>query len=257
MLLALLFSAGCSKIQLAGVSATRYQNVTGNYSGIVVRGAMTVEMSPEYDMVEISSDSNVLPYIEVRIVDNSLVIGYKEDARFSSGNFDTCIRLPYSASVESVSISDMSSFRCAGDVSLSSRLRLEAQDMSSFEFGRVTSPSFILTLRDASSFRASDVDFQESSLNFSDASSAMMSGRIERCDAVLSDASSLSSAPGDPDRMLTIGSFSCTLSDASYAGFHSDGVITGTLMDASTICYSGSAVCGSVNRFDGAQIIRK
>lgn len=255
IMLALLVSGGCSKIQLAGVSTTKYLNVPGDYSGIVVDGAMTVEVSSSCDMMEITSDSNVLPYIDIRIVDKSLVIGYEKGAKFSSGNFSTTIRLPYSTAIGSVSISGMSLYRCMEDTALSSKLRLEARDMSSFEFGSLSASSLALTLHGASSFVASALDVPESSLNFTEASSATVSGSMLKCDAVLSGASVL--YPGSGSSSLSVDRFSSTLSGASSARFHSDGVISGTLRDASVIYYSGSAVCESVSCFTESEIIRE
>ena len=94
--------AGCSRLELAGVSASVYDDLTEWYSSVVVNGYMTVESSSSYDKVEITSDANVLPYVSLSVRDGVLVIEYDENMRVSSGHYETVVRIPACADVQSV-----------------------------------------------------------------------------------------------------------------------------------------------------------
>ena len=106
---AALMAAGCSKTGLAGVSETVYMDVPGSYSAIEVNGLITVYVSPSYDGIEITSDANILPYVDIYIRGGSLVIEY-DDGTYFSGNYETVVKIPDNMDVTEVSLSNYAAF---------------------------------------------------------------------------------------------------------------------------------------------------
>ena len=182
--------AGCSKMNVAGVTAAIYQEVPEGYGTVAVNDGITVEVSDDNDMVEIVSDTNVLPYVEVYVQGGTLTIEYEAGVRFS-GSYQTIVRIPHSRSMTSVK------------------------------------------LRSGSVF-ASDVIME---------SDSRMDGHIAYCHAIMEDGASLSPRTSSyfEKPSLTVDRFNGNLSDGSKASFYSDGLLTGTLRDGSSVQCDGNA----------------
>lgn len=254
--LLLLVIESCSKIELAGVSAVKYLNLDGRYSSIVVSGPMQVETSESYDMVEVTSDANVLPYVQVHVMDNTLFIEYEDGIRLPSRGFVTEVRLPYVKGVASVRISDAAEYTSSVRVVSSFPLMIEAESASDIRFDGLSASNLILNMSDASTFVCGSVFVEEASVNLSDASTAEMDGVIWTCSANLEDASELAGMTRIylGEYTLDIHQLYVNMSDASSASFHSDGTMSGTLRDGSCIRYTGSAASG-LKLFDGSRVI--
>lgn len=250
MLLCLAVSAGCSKLELAGVSASRYQDLTEHYSSVMAEGNITLETSSSYDKVEITSDANVLPYVRVSVRNDALVIGYEENIRISSGHYETVVRIPADMEVRSVRIRSGAGFRSDGCLCTSSSVRFDAGSGSRFVLGGIEASDVLLNLVEGSSFVAGPVSVQNFSMNLTDGSAASMDGYIGYCDAILEDGSRLvpRTGPSADTGMLSIFRFNGTLSDGSSAVFYSDGLLTGSLSDGSSVIASGHADNALVER---------
>lgn len=242
--LALIFSAGCSRLELAGVSATRYQDAPGSYSSVVVDGNIRLEYSPAMEMIEIVTDANVLPYVDVKVQSGTLTLDYRDGARFSSGAYETIVRIPLNADLQTLRI--MNGARCdAGDIKAgTSRLRFDAESGSAFEISSISADDVSVNLGGGSSFKAGTVTASIMSMNLSDGSYAGMDGTISYADVIMEDGSTITHLTGSD--ALVIDRFNGSLSDGSMASFYSDGIITGTIRDGSSIINTGNAVMNVV-----------
>ena len=253
-----LFISSCSRMDLAGVSATKCQDITEWYNSIVVDGNIIVEQSGDEGMIEIATDANVLPYVEAYVRSGTLVVEYDDGARFS-GRFETHVRIPSSARVQSIRLMNAAEFR-TGQLVEANLLSLEASSASFFNFAGISADEIKLNLGDASLFMADRVDASTAVLTLCDASAAMMDGTVMRCRAVMEDASSLSPRTESyvDHYALEIVDFEGNLSDASSASFHSNGSISGFITDGSSIFYTSDIeIVQSVTVTDGSEIVRE
>ena len=242
---AAILSISCSKLDVAGVSSTKYVNLPGNYTSRVVAGPMTVEVSSAYDMVKVTSDSNVLPYIEIYTEGNDLVIKY-EDGVYFSGRYETVIGLPFRQGVNRISLNGSSTYRHLEHVTYQSPVSLDVKGASEMAFGSITAENIFLSLADASAFAAnmSAIDYLD--VNASGASGIWIDGGIKECHATLEDASILSRLTESKNDALRINDFQCYLYDSSYACLWSNGFVSGALYDSSSLTLSGNADFNSV-----------
>ena len=231
--------SGCSKIDLAGVYATKYRDVPAAFSGIEIHGSMDVAMSDEVSAAEITADSNVLPYIEIEVKDNVLHIRYSENAKFSSDVLGTVITVPCSGNLSSIRISD-GAFLNVG-CRLDRSVKIESRSGSGLYCDRISSDDLTLSLYDGSSFSAGHVGISSASLVMTGGASVRMDGTISYCKAIFEDGSSL--GPKYDEAGLQIGDFDCNMRDGSSAVFASDGTISGIMRDGSSIsCITGRNV---------------
>lgn len=248
----LVFSS-CSRMDLAGVTATKCQEAPEWYSSVTVDGAITVEVSMEEDVIEIVSDANVLPYVNVHEQRGALIVEYDDGARFS-GRYETIVRIPASREIQSVRLMNSAVFRMDAPVRTGYPLRFEAGSWSQFDFASISADNVEISLSDASVFLAGMVSVNNADISCCDRSEVMMDGVIQSCNAFLEDGSSLSPLTDTyVDRFeLEIDCFYGNLSDSSSASFHSDGSISGTLRDRSRIDYTGVAQ-NTVTELEGSE----
>lgn len=240
---AIVLSAACSKIELAGVSATKCQNISGNYSSIVVDGNIVVEVSSSCEMAEITSDANILPYVDVYTDNGTLYIEYGNGARFSSGRFETVVRIPENTDVQGIRLLNSAYYRNDGIMKSAYYMKLEADSGSGFDMAGLIAKDVILNLQNSSLFSAGYVSLTDATFNISGGSKAEMDGIIGYCDAFMSGFSTLAYKTDTyvDNYALTIDQFNAQMSDASSAYFHSDGYLSGTLTGGSSIVFTGMA----------------
>lgn len=240
----LIFSllAGCSKMNVAGVTAAIYQEVPEGYGSLAVNDGITVEVSADNDMVEIVSDTNVLPYVEVYVQGGVLTIEYEAGVRFS-GSYQTIVRIPHSRSMTSVKLRSGSVFASDVIMESDSRLGFDGTAGSRFDISGIAANDMQLSLADGSAFLSGDVDVNNLSLSLTDGSYAAMDGHIAYCNAIMEDGAYLSPRTSSyfEKPSLTVDRFNGNLSDGSKASFYSDGLLTGTLRDGSSVQCDGNA----------------
>ena len=249
---AAILSVACSKLETAGVTSTKYVNVPGNYSGIIVEGDMAVEVSADNEMVEITSDSNVLPYIEIGIDDGNLVIKYEDGVHFS-GRYETVIGLPLIYGVNDIRLSGAATYRQA-EAEYRLPVRFDADYSSVFDFGTLRASEMILNLRNSSAFYADMAYVEDAVMTVSDFSGVYMDGHLEKCDADLANSCELLSRSRYRNNDLEISEFHGYLNDWSTAEFYSDGYLSGSLYGNSKICLYGGAAY-DFNSDDTSQVI--
>ena len=251
-----ILSAGCSKLDVAGVSSTKYMNIDESYTGIIVDGPMTVEVSSAYDMVKLTSDSNVLPYIEIFTDGDNLVVKYKDGSRFS-GKYETEIGLPFRQGVNRITLSGTAVYRQTEHVNYQSIAQFDVTDASVLGFGSIKAGEVVLNLSGASAFYADLAYVDDMTVTARDASYAGIDGDIRKCTMTLENASRFSRISESRNNALQITTLDCFLYNSSSATLYSDGYVNGTLDGASSITLSGDADCSSVICNGNSSVIRQ
>lgn len=248
-----MLAAGCSKIELSGIYATRYQEVKEQYCSVEAGGSMDVTMSAEVDMIEITADSNVLPYLEIYVEGNVLHLGYTDQARFSPGGLGTRIRVPYISTLKSLRLSDAAFFTVREPLCSDNSLNLEARSGAGFHCDALSVRDFMLSLYDGASFSAGFIGALSASLILTDGSAASFDGDISSCDVIIEDGSSLGPRIAG-DKGLYIEDFYCNMKDGSSAEFSSLGTVSGIMRDGCRISCTGDPDTSALVMFDGSEI---
>lgn len=255
---AVLVMSGCSRMELAGVSASKYQEIGERFSAVEVEGRIVVEMSGTDRMIGITADANILPYVEVYVRNNTLFVGYDDSVILPSGNYETLVTIPSSGDLKIIRAYSSAVFRTDMQLESLSPVSLSADSWSRLEFSGISVNELILNLSANSDFTADMVSVSDASFTLTGSSSASMNGVIKTCRLMASDFSSLSPLLLDygSDYMLEIYDFNCTMNSSSEAWIHSDGYISGSLSSRSRLYYTGSAL-PSVIADDNSDIISK
>lgn len=245
-------------MELAGVSASKYQEIGERFSAVEVEGRIVVEMSGTDRMIGITADANILPYVEVYVRNNTLFVGYDDSVILPSGNYETLVTIPSSGDLKIIRAYSSAVFRTDMQLESLSPVSLSADSWSRLEFSGISVNELILNLSANSDFTADMVSVSDASFTLTGSSSASMNGVIKTCRLMASDFSSLSPLPLDygSDYMLEIYDFNCTMNSSSEAWIHSDGYISGSLSSRSRLYYTGSAL-PSVIADDNSDIISK
>lgn len=244
-------------MELAGVSASKYQEIGERFSAVEVEGRIVVEMSGTDRMIGIIADANILPYVEVYVRNNTLFVGYDDSVILPSGNYETLVTIPSSGDLKIIRASSSAVFRTDMQLESLSPVSLSADSWSRLEFSGISVTELILNLSANSDFTADMVSVSDASFTLTGSSSASMNGVIKTCRLMASDFSSLSPLPLDyGDYMLEVYDFNCTMNSSSKAWIHSDGYISGSLSSRSRLYYTGSAL-PSVIADDNSDIISK
>ena len=248
---AALMAAGCSGTEVAGVSETVFMEVPGSYSSIEVNGKITVSVSPSYDEIEITSDVNVLPHIEIYLRGGALVVEYA-DGEYFSGSYETVVKIPENRDVNSVSLSNYAVFSMA-ELDRESWFDYDtyyftADTRSEFHFTEFLVPSVTMQLENSSVFYAGNARIEDADLTLLSSSELMMDGQVQECYATISDYSELYPATDSYTGpfYLQINDFTGNISGSSDVCFHSDGRISGALSGRSELIYSGNANVSSL-----------
>lgn len=257
--MSLVVLASCSKIQLTGITGKKSLNIIENYNTIEVESAIEFDFSSEATTVEVESDANLLPYIEVYVSRNTLHIGYKRGTRIGSGYYKTEVTVPYKSGISTVELSGASEFE--SDLPLSANVfTLKASGASRFS-ADVTADNINAELSGASLLKGKLNASKDMNVILSGASSLIATGTVGQCIADISGASLLAGSRDEsaPNAYgLYIDQFRANLSGASEAYLSSNGTIAADLSGGSVIYYKGTAAIkehvvsggSSINKMD-------
>ena len=255
LLAAVLFSS-CAKISISGIKDTKLMEVSSSFSAIEVEGAIEVEFTDDH-LVEIESDVNLLPYVEVYVSDEVLHVKYKDGVRIGDGYYSTYVGIPYVSNISSVTLSGASVFE--SDYPLAAvDFTLNASGASEMD-AEVIAEKGTFNLSGASAVKGRYIIADKLYVLASGASKVMAQVLVSKCVAELSGASRISGTDngsiGNETFNFNVGNFSGSLSGASGAFLTcSDGKISGTLSGASYIFYKGNAVVEIPNLADGSTV---
>jgi hypothetical protein len=112
---------GCSKDKITGSGnvVSQERNVTG-FTGVVVNGSTKafIEMDTAFS-VSVKGYENLLPYLETKLVNGALQVGFTDDVNISNDNTEVHIHLPALDHIETNGSGDMA---VTGDVTGSDHL---------------------------------------------------------------------------------------------------------------------------------------
>jgi hypothetical protein len=216
-----------SSITPSGVNDTTLLDVKKSYSGIEAEAAINVVFSDSVKCLLVIGDSAVVPYVEARVDDDELHLGYKKNVTIS-GNFDgITIFVPYNAKIKKIDISGASSFISQRPL-VGSRFQVD-----------VAGASQVVCY----------FDMPDGSLKaeVSGASQLKVNGAVQHLEADISGASQVISNEEHGQYTFTAGDAKVDISGASQMQFHCDGNLEGDVSGASLLTYTGKAKSNKVD----------
>lgn len=241
---------GCSDFQemFDGKPVTKDFEVAGPYTSLDVSNAFDVTVSDAVDKVQITAGEKVMPNVRVELEGNTLRIYLKpQKSTFSSMK----VLLPYNAALTDIDFSGASDFHskfglegtkvtvslsgasdCDCDIR-AEEIEIDGSGASDFE-GRVTAACLKLDL--------------------SGDSDAEIEGEVGKLVLDLSGASDIESSVVNRRYGLVCNSCEGSLSGASDAYLHCDGIISVSLSGASDLHYTGDATTSDCSTSGGSSI---
>ena len=259
--------SGCQKF--AGDPLTMDFNVPGAYTELEVHNAFEVTVSDAVDVITITVGENVMPKVVVEVVDNTLKIRLKSMSNVYGGEMKALI--PYNANLTSVDLSGASEFRSEYglygqkvDVELSGasnfycdidadEVDIDISGASDF-FGDIWANEIDMDLSGASNIKG-DVSANDLDLELSGASDAKIVGQIGTLKVTLSGASNIVKQIVGNRYGLVCDQCEGTISGASDAYIHCDGIIKVNLSGSSDLHFTGVAFTADSNCSGGSNII--
>lgn len=217
VLMALVLCAcGSSCQKFAGDPVSKNFAAGGYYTAIEVQDAFDVIVSDVTDSITITVGEKVMPYVIVEVVDNTLKIRLKSGGAFYGGEQKAII--PFNADLTKVDLSGASEFHTTYGLE-GDKVKVELSGASDF-YG--------------------DIIADELELNLSGASDAKLSGEVGILKIALSGSSNIIKQVNGYRYALGCERCEGTMSGASDAYIHCDGIIKVDLSGASELHFTGS-----------------
>ncbi len=199
----------CSEM-LSGVEDVRVEYIKTDYQVLNVSSAIAVEYSSDSDMMEITADRDMLPYIDVKRTGNILELKVRQNPFKNTGRIR--VVLPVSGNLRWI---DASSFKASE---------------------KIYAPSFELSLSGASKLDA-EIETEKLQVDASGASSLNIFGYADRMSIEASGASRISSQSS----RVSSDDLEVSVSGASRVCVDCTGSISGSISGASSIIYGKNA----------------
>lgn len=234
----LAMAAGCASgtVKEGNRGDGKTVTVSRNYTELEIGNVVNAVYSDTADMLTISCDDEILPYVVVKDREGKLEI-YVDTRSFrrKSLNFGAVdVVVPSSSSLQKVELYGASKFSSQMPVK-SPVSEIEVSGASRFEADIVSARKLSVDLSGASKMVA-DVNAGMLELDLSGASLLELDGNAEFVELDLSGASKL-----DMKQSMKVAEMDVDMSGASKAVVNSDKRITGELSGASKLEYSGDA----------------
>ena len=231
-LLALLTTCGCGKLE--GTLITQTFDVDASYTALSVGDAFDVRFDDSVDRVTVIVGDELMPYVEVKVVNETLKIRVKRN-RLRSGN-GRKVLLPHNANLSEIELSGASKFW--GDVKAES-VSLNLSGASKF-LGNISAESVKFDLSGASTYegRIETTDFD---INLNGASRADVAGHTTSLSFDLSGASCIKSSIYEKQYTMLCDSCEGELSGASSIYIHCNDMLRVKTSGASKVYYTGNA----------------
>lgn len=252
-----LLACSCSKLELAGIVDRINLNVPGDFTSISVDGAIDVSFSDDCTSVQVETDVNLLPYVEVYLDGRQLKVRLSSEIKISPDyNSRITVMIPYRQGVNSISLDGASSF--VSDYPVKGKdVVIVASGASEIICHVIAERSATISLSGASLAEFGSLSSELLNLEMSGASSLQASGRVSSGQISLSGASELKGIVSVQKYSFDIDSCYGTLVGASKAVFKSDGLISCNLYGASRICYIGNADMSGSRCYAASEIIKE
>ncbi len=202
----------CSEM-LSGVEDVRVEYIKTDYQVLNVSSAIAVEYSSDSDMMEITADRDMFPYIDVKRTGNILELKVRQNPFKNTGRIR--VVLPVSGNLRWIDLSGASSFKASE---------------------KIYAPSFELSLSGASKLDA-EIETEKLQVDASGASSLNIFGYADRMSIEASGASRISSQSS----RVSSDDIEVSVSGASRVCVDCTGSISGSISGASSIIYGKNA----------------
>lgn len=240
--------SGCQKS--AGDPVSQNYAVESAYTTLEVQDAFDVVVDEEATEITITVGERVLPYVVVKVVDNTLKI-YLNTKDFFYGGEQKAI-IPYNANLKQVILSGASEFRSQYGLE-GEKVEVELSGASDFYCGIVADETD-MNLSGASSIEG-NVTASELDLELSGASDATLMGQVDKLDIGLSGASDIKKTVDGARYGLVCDQCEGTMSGSSNAYIHCDGRICVDLSGSSTLHYTGDGSSSGCSTTSGGSTI--
>lgn len=240
--IAVLAFCSCSKVELAGVIDSVEISVPMDFSSIDIEGCFDVRLNEDCTTATVTSDVNVLPYIEIFETDGTLKVRFSRGFRLKNDGWNTLqviVDLPYKEGIKAVSLSGASSFS-SDQTMTADNISLSVSGASTVTCDVSAAQTVSMNISGASSV-GSVLSANDLNLVVSGASRLRTSGKVSRCQMNISGASTVSGISETQKYSLEISDCRGELSGASHMDLHCDGFIKCYLSGASSMSVSGSA----------------
>ena len=249
VLTALLMIAFSSCQKPAGNPVSKDFSIEGTYTELEVSHAFNVTVSDAASQITVTVGENVMPYVVVEKVDNTLKI-YCKPMNITVGEMK--VVLPYNADLTSVDLSGASEFRSEYGLG-GQKVEVELSGASGF-YSDIVADEIDLGASGASNIKG-NVTATELDLELSGASDATLMGEVDKLDMELSGNSSIKKTVVNGAYGLVCGDCSGLMSGASEAYIHCDGRICVDLSGASTLHYTGDGSSSGCSNTTGGSTI--
>lgn len=123
----------CTKDRISGSGPVSSENRNlSNFSKIYINGSTAVNITQGNDFeIEVTAYSNLLPYLETKVSNGSLTIGYKENTNIRNDNSVVNITMPM---IEGLTINGSSDIEAAGNFSGSNEIIISINGSGNINF---------------------------------------------------------------------------------------------------------------------------
>lgn len=252
VLFALVLFAFSSCKKFAGDPITKEFTIDGTYTELEVHNAFDVTVSDAVNVITITAGENVMPYVIVEKVENTLKIYIKPVATFYGGDLKAVI--PYNADLTSVDLSGDSEFHSEYGLD-GDKVEVDLSGASDF-YCDIEADEIEMDLSGASTIQGY-VDASKLDLEMSGASDATLRGQVTTLEMNLSGASSI-------EKTITGSQYSrygfeCDFCNGDMSGgsvvyIHCNMTIKANLSGGSELHYTGAAITTDSSCTGGSNI---
>ena len=250
VLSALVLFAFSSCKKFAGDPITKEFTIDGTYTELEVCDAFDVTVSDAVDVITITAGENVMPYVIVEKVENTLKIYIKPVATFYGGDLKAVI--PYNAGLTGVYLSGASEFHSVYGL-MGRAVEVELSGASEF-YCDIDADEIDMNLS-GSSYIEGNVDASNLVLDMSGASDATLRGQVTTLDLGLSGASSIKKTITGSRYGLECDVCKGEISGASDAYIHCNLIIKVDLSGSSELHFTGEGNPAESSVSGGSEII--
>ena len=250
VLSALVLFAFSSCKKFAGDPITKEFAIDGAYTELEVHDAFDVIVSDAVDVITITAGENVMPYVIVEKVENTLKIYIKPVANFYGGDLKAVI--PYNIDLTKVDLSGASEFHSVYGL-VGHEVEVELSGASEF-YCDIEADEVDMDLSGASQVEGY-IDASDLDLEMSGASDVTLKGQVTTLDLNLSGASKIKKTINGSSYGFECDFCNGTMSGASGAYIHCNGNIKVDLSGYSELHFTGSAFTADSSISGGSEII--
>ncbi|MEO5648414.1 MAG: head GIN domain-containing protein [Ginsengibacter sp.] len=164
MLMALMALASCKKDRVSGSGEiiTETRNVA-NFYNVSVSGSSNVFITRGDNFeVKVKAYENIIPYLETKIQDGTLLIAFKDNSNVSNDNSEIFITMP---SLNSVATSGSGNITSAGEFLGSGNFKASVSGLGNISLGSGTAGNFQINISGSGNVKSFGLKAQQTVVN--------------------------------------------------------------------------------------------